>query len=191
MTAHNTWVFNRKFGDAHNREWRLHVVFVICAFAAMANAEGTPPRTTVVAAGGSVLTYQGLFAPPEAEALFRELEKTVPFAWTTYDLPAEGGAQEILLPSDEKETKPVVVRSPRRMAWFADEPSWTYRFSQNHNPGLAPHAWAHVPTLSAIKAAVQGATGVDFNSCLVNIYTTTAEHADWHSDDDPWREFVC
>lgn len=80
------------------------------------------------------------------------------------------------------------VRSPRKMAWFAEDPSATYQFSKNHVPGLRAHDIKSEANgiLSEIKALVEKLTSHSFNAILVNIYEDGSEHSAWHSDDDPW-----
>lgn len=73
------------------------------------------------------------------------------------------------------------------MVWVADDPSWNYRFSKNHNPGLIPIEWT--PTLIEIKQKVEDYTGGTYNAVLVNLYEDGTQISNWHSDDDPWLDF--
>lgn len=106
------------------------------------------------------------FAEDDATSLMVELKQQVPWEWSTYKL-------------DGKD-----VKAPRRMAWYADDPSWTYHFSKNHQPGLKANSWN--PVLLYIKNCVEQTLGTTYNACLVNLYMNSLEHAYWHSDDDPW-----
>ena len=187
MTAHNTWKYNLKFGDAQNTGritilltmlWVVLSVLVDTIVNGRASTDtivngrvSVDTATIVVDDRGALLTYDHSFIEPlEADALFEELKRTVPFAWTTHVLRGEN------------------IQSPRQMAWFADDASWVYRFSKNHVVGLPVCAWVDSPVVALIKARVERATGEKFNAALVNLYSNGDEHADWHSDDDPWRE---
>ena len=76
-----------------------------------------------------------------------------------------------------------VVKSPRRMIWFADDPAWTYHFSNNHINGLPVHKFT--PELMKIRSEIEKFTGQPFNALLINEYNPT-DSISWHSDDDPW-----
>lgn len=70
------------------------------------------------------------------------------------------------------------LRIPRLNAWYGD-PGAGYGYS---GARLTRHAWT--PTLAAVRAAVENATGHAFNSALLNLYRSGADSVDWHSDDE-------
>lgn len=76
-----------------------------------------------------------------------------------------------------------IVKSPRKMIWYADNPDWTYHFSKNHINGLSVHKFT--PELLEIKKKVEKETDKTFNSLLINEYNP-GDSISWHSDDDPW-----
>lgn len=82
-----------------------------------------------------------------------------------------------------------IVKSPRKMIWYADNPDWTYYFSKNHINGLSVHKFT--PELIEIKKKIEKETGQTFNSLLINEYNP-GDSISWHSDDDPWlgKKFI-
>ncbi len=71
------------------------------------------------------------------------------------------------------------VMQPRLTAWYGDEgKSYTYS-------GLTVQPMPWTPTLLAIKARVETAAGITFNSVLLNRYRTGQDSVGWHSDDEP------
>jgi len=109
---------------------------------------------------------QNYFSEADSTSLMLQLKEQVPWEWSSYKLNGKD------------------VQAPRQMAWYADDPSWTYKFSKNHQPGLAANSWN--PVLLYIKQCVERTLGTSYNACLVNLYLNSLEHAYWHSDDDPW-----
>jgi len=71
------------------------------------------------------------------------------------------------------------VASPRLTAWYGD-PGARYAYS---GLSLEPIPWS--PLLAEIKAEVEAASGVAFNSVLANLYRDGADSMGWHSDDEP------
>ncbi len=82
------------------------------------------------------------------------------------------------------EQKPIVfmgkeVMQPRLTAWYGDEgKSYTYS-----GWTVDPLPWT--PALLTLRARVEGAAGVVFNSVLLNRYRTGQDSVGWHSDDEP------
>ena len=68
---------------------------------------------------------------------------------------------------------------PRLTAWYGD-PGKSYRYS-----GITMHPVPWTPTLLALKAKVDAAAGVVFNSVLLNLYRDGNDNMGWHSDDEP------
>lgn len=71
------------------------------------------------------------------------------------------------------------LNTPRLTAWYGDN-SKTYAFSGKK---YDPHPWT--PELLAIKARVDAACGVTFNSVLLNLYRNGNDSVAWHADDEP------
>ncbi|KJS04497.1 MAG: hypothetical protein VR73_14420 [Gammaproteobacteria bacterium BRH_c0] len=66
---------------------------------------------------------------------------------------------------------------PRLNAWYGDA---DYSYS-----GVTLQTRCWTPTLLSLKQQVEAATGVMFNSALLNLYRNGADSVDWHSDDEP------
>lgn len=64
----------------------------------------------------------------------------------------------------------------RKMAWFGDMP-YAYAGAQK-----MPLRWNSSVLL--LKKIVEDASGVSFNSCLLNYYADGSEGMGWHSDDE-------
>lgn len=119
---------------------------------------------------GAGLQFFGQVIADEDLDYLYSLLSTIDFEWTSYIV----------------DGKP--VRSPRKMAWFAEDPKATYQFSRNHVPGLPARDMdlEAKGALRAVKDIVESLTSHRFNAILVNIYENGSEHSAWHSDDDPW-----
>jgi len=110
---------------------------------------------------GEALLYPGFFAGPEAEILFRRLEKEVP--WRQEAIRIFGRS----------------VNQPRLISWFAD-PGAAYGYS-----GIRLEAAAWTPLLLEIKARVEEAAGTTFNGLLLNYYRGGQDSMGWHRDNEP------
>ena len=69
------------------------------------------------------------------------------------------------------------VLSPRLTAWMGDGP---YRYSGIVNE---PTSWPEA--LVELRKRLQDALGVEFNSCLANLYRDGADSMGYHSDNEP------
>lgn len=69
-----------------------------------------------------------------------------------------------------------VVPMPRLTAWYGDE-GREYSYSGINGP---PKPW--MSTLLGMKAAVEGTTGIEFNSVLLNNYRDGRDSVSRHSD---------
>jgi alkylated DNA repair dioxygenase AlkB len=108
-----------------------------------------------------VLFYPHFFTGAESDALFAELHATIPWK------------QEKIKLYDK------VYDVPRLTAWHGDEgKSYTYSGIK-----VDPYPWT--PPLLTIKKAVEAASGVSFNSVLLNLYRDGKDSVSWHSDDEP------
>jgi alkylated DNA repair dioxygenase AlkB len=68
---------------------------------------------------------------------------------------------------------------PRLTAWYGD-PGTAYVYSGIRNE---PRPW--IEPISQVKAAVEAACGVSFNSVLLNRYRTGQDSMGWHADNEP------
>jgi alkylated DNA repair dioxygenase AlkB len=71
------------------------------------------------------------------------------------------------------------VNTPRLTSWHGD-PGRSYSYSGRT---FEPHPWTR--ELSTLRDAVRDATGVPFNSVLVNLYRDGADSMGAHADDEP------
>jgi len=71
------------------------------------------------------------------------------------------------------------IASPRLSAWYGD-PGARYRYS---GLALEPSTW--LPILLELKATIEVACDVSFNSVLLNLYRDGSDSMGWHSDDEP------
>ena len=69
------------------------------------------------------------------------------------------------------------VPTPRLTAWVGDAP-YTYSGVRND-----PQTWP--ARLAGIRDLASVAAGVEFNSCLVNLYRDGGDSMGYHSDDEP------
>lgn len=69
------------------------------------------------------------------------------------------------------------VATPRLTCWMGDA---AYRYSGVVNQ---PKPWP--PALAAIRDRLSAEVGVDFNSCLANLYRDGSDSMGYHSDDEP------
>ncbi|MEL0658253.1 alpha-ketoglutarate-dependent dioxygenase AlkB [Psychromonas arctica] len=69
-----------------------------------------------------------------------------------------------------------VIVTKRKVAWYANE-SFNYTYSNMTKVALP---WT--PELLALKKRVEEATGHQFNSCLLNLYSNGEEGMAWHHD---------
>lgn len=72
-----------------------------------------------------------------------------------------------------------LLNTPRLTAWYGDN-SKTYAFSGKK---YEPYAWTK--ELLSIKARVDAACGITFNSVLLNLYRNGNDSVAWHADDEP------
>jgi alkylated DNA repair dioxygenase AlkB len=108
-----------------------------------------------------VTFYPTFFSTDESAALLTALQQGI--AWKQEAIKLYG--KEIAL--------------PRLTAWYGD-PGATYSYS-----GLTVHPLPWTETLLTIKAPVENAAGVTFNSVLLNRYRDGRDSVSWHADDEP------
>jgi alkylated DNA repair dioxygenase AlkB len=133
-------------------------------------------KTTVKLGECEVDFYPQFYTEEESEDIFNSLEE-LPYEYTYYYMAF---------------TKTKWSKSPRKMIWFAEDPNWTYFFSNNHVGGLEAHSFDDYPFLLEIKDKVEEETGETFNALLVNEYLDGNDRIDWHDDNDKWLgdEFI-
>jgi alkylated DNA repair dioxygenase AlkB len=71
------------------------------------------------------------------------------------------------------------VDSPRLSRWIGD-PDAVYTYSRTR---FVPQPWS--PVLDGVRARLQDALAVGFNSVLANRYRDGRDRMGWHSDDEP------
>lgn len=71
------------------------------------------------------------------------------------------------------------IHSPRLAAWHGD-PDAVYTYSGLRN---APLPWT--PSLSVLRERLHQATGIEFNSVLLNLYRSGQDSMGWHRDNEP------
>jgi alkylated DNA repair dioxygenase AlkB len=86
--------------------------------------------------------------------------------------------QNILWENDEAVIFGKHIVTKRKVAWYGDS-DYSYTYSNATKQALA---WTK--ELSNLKQIVEGLTGSNFNSCLLNLYHNGNEGLAWHSDDE-------
>ena len=104
--------------------------------------------------------YGPILAVPEADAFFSAL------------------MQEIDWQHDRVKLYGKEIITRREVAWHGDK-AFQYTYSQNTKTALP---WT--PSLSALKAEVEGISGQSYNCCLLNLYHSGEEGMAWHADDE-------
>ena len=70
------------------------------------------------------------------------------------------------------------IVTKRKIAWYAIKP-YAYTYS-----GIVRKALPFTKLLLTIKQEVEKKTGVEYNSCLLNLYHDGSEGMAWHADDE-------
>lgn len=68
------------------------------------------------------------------------------------------------------------IVTARKTAWYGEE-EFQYTYSK-----MTKKARLWIPQLLPLKHRVEEATGLEFNSCLLNLYHSGDEGMSWHSD---------
>lgn len=71
------------------------------------------------------------------------------------------------------------IMQPRQVAYMASDTSLSYTYSHTK---LQPEAWH--PQVAQVKSELEAIAGVEFNSCLLNLYRDGNDHMGWHSDNE-------
>lgn len=108
-----------------------------------------------------VYLANNFFSPAESDTLLTDL--TANIAWEQKAINIMGKQ----------------VMQPRLIAWYGDAGK-SYRYS-----GLTVHPLPWTATMLDMKARVEAAANVTFNSVLLNLYRDGQDSVGWHSDDEP------
>lgn len=111
--------------------------------------------------GAELSLWSSWLEPTEADGLLAELLASAP--WETHRIHIYGRE----------------VASPRLSCWIGD-PDATYVYSRTR---FEPHPWT--PALLALRARVEEACAMRFNSVLANLYRDGQDSMGWHSDNEP------
>lgn len=108
-----------------------------------------------------LLDYRpGFFNPAEGAEFFNKFIGNIP--WVQQDIQLYGR----------------LVKTPRLTAWYGDQ-NKEYTFS-----GTKHHPLPWTEELIRIKEKIEPASGVQFNSVLLNYYRDANDSVAWHSDDE-------
>ena len=126
------------------------------------STDGTDPKAQVILSmDGEAIFYRDFFNADESDKLFLELNAST--QWQQDTITIFGKRMPL----------------PRLQAWYGDDgKSYTYSGIEQH-----PKTWT--PVLSVIKARIEKAAQVKFNSVLLNLYRHGKDSVAWHSDDEP------
>ena len=117
-----------------------------------------PKPENLLPANGEVLYFGKIFNETEAEGHFQQLFEN-----------AHWQHDEVMIYG-----KRIVTQ--RKTAWYGEE-EYEYTYSK-----MTKKARLWIPELLAIKQKVEEVTGLEFNSCLLNLYQSGEEGMSWHSD---------
>jgi alkylated DNA repair dioxygenase AlkB len=110
--------------------------------------------------GADVVLQPRWLAPAEADPLLATLLATIP--WENHRIRLFGRE----------------LATPRLSCWIGD-PGTGYVYSGTR---FEPRAWP--PALTGLRARIEAACGVGFNSVLANLYRDGNDSMGWHSDDE-------
>lgn len=110
--------------------------------------------------GAELSLWPQWLGPAQADALFAELQATIP--WETHRIRIYGRE----------------VDSPRLSCWIGDEDA-TYVYSRTR---FEPRPW--MPALLALRERLEVVCDAPFNSVLANLYRNGHDSMGWHSDNE-------
>ena len=117
-------------------------------------------KSNLLPSDGEAKYYGQILSLDEADLLFQQLQKSI--KWEN----------DIVILFGKK----IVTR--RKVAWYGNA-GLNYTYSHVIKTALL---WT--PELLQIKERVEQITGIQFNSCLLNLYHSGDEGMGWHSDDE-------
>ncbi|KAL3132616.1 hypothetical protein ABBQ32_009144 [Trebouxia sp. C0010 RCD-2024] len=120
-----------------------------------------PTGVTDLGSGSSVVFQPNAFNLSDSRRLYRALMEQV--NWHRKEVVIYGKK----------------VMQPRQVAYMASSTNLSYTYSHTK---LQPEGWS--PHVAQIKAKLQDIAGVEFNSCLLNLYRDGSDHMGWHSDNE-------
>jgi alkylated DNA repair dioxygenase AlkB len=109
---------------------------------------------------GKITFHKGFFSLAESQKLMQTLIKTI--NWTQDEVIVYGKRHKI----------------PRLNAWYGDEG----KIMKYSGLTLEPKMWTK--ELTEIKTRVEKASGIKFNSCLLNYYRDGKDGMGWHQDNE-------
>lgn len=120
----------------------------------------TDPADNLLPMDGEVYYHGKIFSTEEAHH----------YAWSLFE--------NIEWQNDEAYIFGKHIITKRKVAWYAGH-AFSYTYSNITKTALP---WTN--ELMALKTKVEQAAGVEYNSCLLNLYHTGEEGMAWHSDDE-------
>lgn len=118
------------------------------------------PRQNLLPCGGEVYYFGKILTARQSDLYFHELINGI--KWKNDSLQIYGKT----------------IISKRQYAWHADGP-FNYAYS-----GVGRIAEPWTDTLLELRKIAEEECGINFNSCLLNLYHDGAEGMAWHSDDE-------
>jgi alkylated DNA repair dioxygenase AlkB len=119
------------------------------------------PKTFTLGPSADLRLFERWLAPAEADRALEDLLRTTPWAQQSIVLFGRSVAQ------------------PRLSVWMGDEGA-TYTYS-----GLTQRPSPWTPAVAALRARVEGTTGVAYNGVLLNLYRDGDDSMGLHADDEP------
>lgn len=126
-----------------------------------AHAKEFKAGETDLGSGSVLIVEPRAFKQTESQQLYKALKEQVP--WLHKEITMYGKQ----------------VMQPRQVAYMAENPSLSYTYSHTK---MHPEPWH--PSVAQVKAKLEAVAGVTFNSCLLNLYRSGADHMGWHSDNE-------
>jgi alkylated DNA repair dioxygenase AlkB len=118
------------------------------------------PDANLLPCDGEAYYQASLFKETECASILRSLMEEIPWA------------------HDETVMFGKRIITKRKVAWFADG-GISYSYS-----GTVKRAHTWTDLLLELKGTVEARTGLEYNSCLLNLYHHGEEGMGWHSDDE-------
>ena len=119
-----------------------------------------PKKTKLDLPDADITFYENFFSPGESNRLYKNLTDTI--QWQQDQIKFYG----------------TLIDLPRLTAWYGDL-GFSYTYS---GIPMNPHAWNE--DLLLIKERIEKQSGVEFSSCLLNLYRTGKDSVNWHQDDE-------
>lgn len=116
------------------------------------------PKENLLPSQGEAYYFGRIMPPAEADRYFDELLHSIPWK-----------QDEVIIFGKRIVTK-------RMTAWYGEE-EFEYTYSK-----VTRKAMLWTPQLLELKEKVEQETGLEFNSCLLNLYHSGEEGMSWHAD---------